>query len=495
MQKKKNLLATWLLVAALCLGLGTIAGAEEAPAYAALFETGEILDINIEIDEADWQDILDNAMEEEFHPANVTIDGITATNVGFRTKGNSTLRSIASSDSDRYGFRVKLDKYEDDQTLLGLSTFVLNPSFADPSYMREYLTYQAMASLGAPTPYCTFARLSINGEYFGLYLCVEAVSDSFVERNTTDPDAVLYKAEGQRSTLEESMDLTQFEVKYGKDKSLTHIQALVDAHAATTADNADDLADILDVDSVLKAMAINTVMGNYDSYSGSMAHNYFLLYADGIFQYVGWDYNMSIGGFMDYGASVTADVYAPVYGATISSRPMIEKLLLSDAYTEQYLGYVQALCDYFTDFEDTVAVIADLIREDVASDPTAFYTLEDFEANIVATDTDLSAVESTFGGGRMGRMGGDGENGMPPDMGDRRERPQDMGEGFAPPEGFTFPEDFTPPEGFTMPEDFDWSQAPQDMGGRGGGMMLQQNQPSIVDYITQRIAYIQQSLQ
>ena len=54
----------------------------------------------------------------------------------------------------------------------------------------------------------------------------------------------------------------------------------------TTEDNKEELEAILDVDSVLKAIAINTVMGNYDSYNGSKAHNYYLLYSDGKFSYI-----------------------------------------------------------------------------------------------------------------------------------------------------------------------------------------------------------------
>ena len=71
------------------------------------------------------------------------------------TKGFSSLTMVASSTSDRYGFKIKTDKYEKGQTLNGLDMFVLNGSFSDASYMREYLTYAAGEYLGTITPFVT----------------------------------------------------------------------------------------------------------------------------------------------------------------------------------------------------------------------------------------------------------------------------------------------------------------------------------------------------
>lgn len=258
--------------------------------YGKTFAEKEVSDVYIEINDDDWQAILDNPTAEEYHSATITYNGQKIENVGFRTKGFSSLTSVAQSDSNRYGFRVKMDKYVDGQSLNGLDDLVLNASFADPSYMREYLTYSAMAYLNGITPFANYTKLYIN----------------------------------------------------------------------------DDLAEILDIDSVLKAIAVNTVMGNYDSYSGSKAHNYYLLYEDGKFSYIAWDYNMSIGGFTeDSGASVTVDVASPVYNVDISNRPLIEKLLNIDEYYETYLEYVNSLCEYFSDAEGMIEQIKSCISDDI----------------------------------------------------------------------------------------------------------------------------------
>ena len=306
-----------------------------ASSYEHLFKDGEIIDIKIEIPEEDWEDIKENAIDEEYHMANLTINNINVEDIGIRTKGNSSLRSVAGSDSDRYSFRIKIDKYIDDQTVEGMDEFVLNSQFADPSYLREYLTYKAMAELGGTTPYVNFCNLYINDELFGFYLCIEALDDSFVERLTDAEDTNLYKADGERATLLSDMDLKQFENKYGEDEELQNIQKLIDIINNEDVTK-EELENIIDVDSVLKAMAINSIMGNYDSYSGSMAHNYYLLYENGKFEYIGWDYNMSIGGFMENGASVKADISNPVYGTTLEKRPLFETIFAIEDYQNTY---------------------------------------------------------------------------------------------------------------------------------------------------------------
>ena len=115
----------------------------EQPNYVTtIFNDENVMDINIEIDETAWKEMLDNAMSEEYTAANITINGVTYNNVAIRPKGNSSLSQIAMDNTtDRYSFKVKFDEYVDGQTLDGLSKLVLNNNMADATYMKEYLSY------------------------------------------------------------------------------------------------------------------------------------------------------------------------------------------------------------------------------------------------------------------------------------------------------------------------------------------------------------------
>ena len=162
----------------------TISSTGVTQAYESLFQTDNVIDVKITIDDADWQSMLESPMDKDYKQVSVEVDGNKLDNVGFSTKGNMTLRSVASmEDSDRYSFRLKFDKYDKTQTLLGLDKMVLNNNYTDPSYMREILHYEALRSIGMDVPMTNYVNLYVNGELVGFYTGVEAVDDSYLERN------------------------------------------------------------------------------------------------------------------------------------------------------------------------------------------------------------------------------------------------------------------------------------------------------------------------
>jgi len=352
----------------------------------------------VTLSDADWQAVLDDPTAETFYEASITYDGTTLDDVAFRTKGNSTLTSVASSDSERYSFKIKTDKYTDDQLLNGTNEFVLNNMYADPSYLREYITYNASDYLGLVTPDTEFVELTVNGEDYGLYLYVESYDDTFVEDNTDSDDTQLYKADGENCTLKTADGTTGFELEYGDDEDLTKIQTLIDTLDAASADNMTELESLLDVDSVLKWTALSYTLGNYDSYIGTKAHNYDLLYTDGKFEMLGWDYNMSFGGFAeDQGSSLSVSAEDLYLGTTAEDRPLVSKLLEVDEYKTQYLAYVDQLETWLADYDTALPAMADAISSNVENDPTAFYTSDQFWSNINGTDMTIDDVSSVSG--------------------------------------------------------------------------------------------------
>ena len=62
--------------------------------------------------------------------------------------------------------------------------------------MKEALVYDMFAFLGADASLYNYARVSVNGEYWGLYLALEAVEESFLLRNYGVNYGQLYKPEG-----------------------------------------------------------------------------------------------------------------------------------------------------------------------------------------------------------------------------------------------------------------------------------------------------------
>ena len=111
-----------------------------------------------------------------------------------RPKGNTSLTSIANDPTtDRYSFKLEFDHYVDGQTCFGLDKLILNNNYADATNMKEALIYDMYQYLGADASLYNYAKISVNGEYWGVYLALEAVEDSFLLRNYGVQDGELYK--------------------------------------------------------------------------------------------------------------------------------------------------------------------------------------------------------------------------------------------------------------------------------------------------------------
>ena len=146
-----------------------------------LFDTAKVHTIDIVID--DWDAFLQTAQSEEYSVCSVVIDGEAFKNVGIRGKGNTSLSTVSSMDSDRYSFKIEFDQYDSTKSYYGLDKLSLNNLIQDNTMMKDYLTYQMMNEFDVAAPLCSYVYITVNGEDWGLYLAVEAVEESFLQRN------------------------------------------------------------------------------------------------------------------------------------------------------------------------------------------------------------------------------------------------------------------------------------------------------------------------
>ncbi len=156
-----------------------------------LFDNTRVHTIDIVMD--NWDEFINNATSEEYYTAAVVIDGEAYKNVGIRGKGNTSLSNVASMNSERYSFKVEFDHYDNSITYHGLDKLSLNNLIQDSTMMKDYLTYTMMNEFGAVAPLCSFVYITVNGEDWGLYLAVEGIEDSFLERNYGTNYGELYK--------------------------------------------------------------------------------------------------------------------------------------------------------------------------------------------------------------------------------------------------------------------------------------------------------------
>ena len=156
-----------------------------------LFDTTRVHTLDIVME--DWESFLSTCENEEYAVCSVVIDGEAYQDVGIRAKGNTSLSTVSSMNSDRYSFKIEFDQYDSTKSYHGLDKLSLNNLIQDATMMKDYLTYQLMGDFGAAAPLCSYVYLTVNGEDWGLYLAVEAVEDAFLQRSYGHDYGELYK--------------------------------------------------------------------------------------------------------------------------------------------------------------------------------------------------------------------------------------------------------------------------------------------------------------
>ena len=552
-------LAALMIVSAAAKGLfgldGTSWGAKIAQAAgntgitqeyeSKLFDTDTVMTVDIIMDDDKWQELLDNAIKEEYYECDVVINGEKFYNVGIRAKGNTSLTNIARDETtDRYSFKLQFDEFVKGQTCYGLDKLILNNNYADATNMKEAVIYDMFAYLGADASLYNYSKISVNGEYIGVYLALEGVEDSFLMRNYGTGSGELYKpenmdfgdgpsdkrkpdwkpdwereeesdeADGQdedkkdapsdassgdskerkksgkdtesgdrpdfREGMPEGSDFGQDMPEgsdfgqdmpegfdFGKDMpegfeppegfpgngqgpgegqngkggpgggmpggsggmgggggsnleytdddldsystiwngeigntSKKDHKRVVKALKAISEGDLSTLEEYMDIDNLLKYMAVHEFSVNGDSLSGGMAHNYYLYESDGQLNIIPWDYNLSFGGMNNGGgfgggpgrngsgdgseermgsADATSMINDPI-DESWQSTSFFDILLENEEYSAKYHEYLQMLVDYVEDgkYEELTTRLHSQIDELVKNDPTAFYSYDEY---------------------------------------------------------------------------------------------------------------------
>ena len=89
---------------------------------------------------------------------------------------------------------MNFGKYVENQTYYGLNKLNLNNIYADATDMKDYISYKIFDEAGVDSPLVSYVDIQINGEEFGLYLAIEDISESYLNR-TNDGEGELYKPE------------------------------------------------------------------------------------------------------------------------------------------------------------------------------------------------------------------------------------------------------------------------------------------------------------
>lgn len=371
-----------------------------------LYDINNITTIDLTFKDSNWDALLDQLYsngDEERLLATAVVNGILFDSVGVRYKGNSSY----SDNNIKNPLNIKLDYMIDDQKYDNFGTLKLSNCFKDPSFVREVMGYE-IARKYMPASLSNFAKVTINGTYFGLFTSNQDVDKHFTQTYFGSKSNPFFKGEPDRNKQSVKMGIWGFggtdtsiykgyfelESDYGWDELVNFLDVFNN--------DLGSVEDVLNVDRHLWMLAFDNLLVNLDA-PINIEHNYYICQDNAErFNPILWDLNMCFGGFKKIQAS--SDITSsgmqqldPYMNENNSSYPIIKQVLANDSYKKMYVAHMKTIIqDYFSNdvYRDRILELQDIIDSEVQDDPNKFYTYDNFLTNV---DASISVTSSRPG--------------------------------------------------------------------------------------------------
>lgn len=387
---------------ALFLIFGTLIFGNSSFSQTDLYDLNSIQKIEIYFSQPNWDYQMDTAKhgDDGYTLADwVKVNGVTFDSVGVKYKGSSSYDSTQLKNP----LHIEIDHFKS-QSYQGVKDIKLSNCYADPSMIREVLSYHVLGHYMI-APQANFAQVYINNSYFGLYSNTENVGKSFctqkfnISGNTfikcnpaSNPGPVVksnlkYIPDGDSSAY-----YGFYEMK--SDFGWTELMEL----CSTVTNDQAALESKMNMDRVLWMLAFNSLLVNLDSYTGVFAQNYYLYKdANQRFNPIVWDLNMSFGGFPFIGSGNTIlggltiaqmKQLTPTAHATDPYWPLINAVMGNPLYRKKYFAHLKTMATEMfagNHYQQVAENLRQLIDTAVQSDSNKFFSYEHFQ-NAMTTD-------------------------------------------------------------------------------------------------------------
>jgi uncharacterized protein (TIGR03437 family) len=408
-----------------------------APPASAVFDQDAVHEIRLTFKNADWYEQLtaDYAAARDNTPyreASIVWGQYKFDVVGVRFKGNSSYNGATTK---KKPFRIKLNEFVKGQKIEGMASFGLSNGWSDPSFIREKAYYEMAAKTVLSSSRSNFAALYVNNEYWGLYILGEIVNGDFLDNHYVKADrgGNLYKASDPGANLAYlGENPTAYQPFFSKESNeeandWTDLIELARIFEQTpSADLPGKLANLVDVDSFLTALALDNLTVNTDSYVG-MAQNYYLYRraSDNKWVWIPWDPSLAFGA-LSQGSSPDLTLEWTQTGGIGAGglpggggaggpgggggRPLATKLWEIPQYKQRYREIYQRLVDQLfvpSQIIGRMNSLRDMIRPWVEKDTQKLVTMAQFEAAMkggAPTDPGTPAGPGGPGGGLGGGL-------------------------------------------------------------------------------------------
>lgn len=366
----------------------------------ALFDTPQVHTINIVFSQSDYWNLLSNNKSYDdandsstYIPAQVIIDGTSTDSVGIQFKGNS---SYYNYPSNKKPFTLDFNEYVSGQKYDGLKKLNLNNMYQDPAFMREKMFLDFCQEKGINAPRSNYAKLYLNGTYWGLYLMVERIDKTFLNDRFANKDGNLWKGDGTAAscanlkyhgTLQSYYNCYELKTNETLNDWTPLVNLTDQINNTSNLDFRDSVEAVMNTNSFIKAWAAYNLFCDFDSYPYRFTHNYYTYLNDTTskFEWIVWDVSTAFGLDIPMTIAQIENTSVEYISPLATDRPLANRMLANSTYRDTYLQYI---CSYAnndfnaSNLDPKIDSYYNLIKADVYADPMKMYSDANFDDNI-----------------------------------------------------------------------------------------------------------------
>ncbi len=339
-------------------------------------------------------------------PATVDVDGKRYTDVGISFRGNNSFHMVP--DGLKRSFSVSMDAWKK-QDLLGHTSLNLLNANQDPSFLRSVL-YLDVARQYIPAPKANFVRVVVNGVLWGVYVNQQTFSKALLKEQLGTDKGTRWKSPnnslgGGFNYLGDSITPYRrwYEMRGSDDttawRALVNVTRVLNTTAPEGLEAA--LAPYMDVNEVLRFLALDIALVNGDGYWNDGSDFNVLLDARGRFQMLPHDVNEA---FRARGNGANPD---PLVALADTNKALRSRLLAAPALRARYLGYVGEIAERWLDWNRLGPLVERyraLIDADVTRDTRKLTSTDAFRNAFGAEGDSTPATLRGFAGLRRAAL-------------------------------------------------------------------------------------------
>jgi spore coat protein H len=340
--------------------------------YQTVFDDSQVRRVDISISQSNWDTMWTDVEAKIEVPADAVIFGKELKDIGFRMRGQWSLRGS----KEKKPWKIHTDAFIEGQEFHNLKQLIFTNSLEDPTMLQEKLAYDLMHFAGVPASHVCFVEIWIDFTddssppiFWGVYVMIERVDNKFVGNRfgQESKGGNLYKASlAQRGPMDlvyrgdnienyrSQGDLYNIgKVNNEEEADYSDILQFIKLIDGVTYDTPDDFAhaleQIFNVDEFLRYMAAAVALSGWDIYPFA-GNNYYLYLNQSTkkFEWIPWD--------LTWGNNP----HQPIFGRDgigfLERAPLYDRVFEVQRYRDQYAAYLDLINRHWLTYENVLSL-------------------------------------------------------------------------------------------------------------------------------------------